>query len=475
MDHKQNKLRGMEQTLIKNTMIIALGTFSGKVFSFLLIPLYTRVLAADDYGAVDFLVTLASLIVPILTLQLNSAVFRFVIDAEHMEGRRRIVSAAVVVELGLYLAGGSLLFAVNRFLPIENCGLYYVYLGSLIWSELVQNTVRALGNNRLYALISFLSAAISVTANLVLILLFRMDASSILWAAALANLLAGLLAVMLQREVGSCLRPGRIHGQTLRAMCAYCLPLIPNAVSWWIANASNRVIIRIFLGAAANGIFAVANKFPMLYTTVFGVFNISWTETLSRSVQSEHQTAFINRSFFRYIKLFGSISVLMIMGIHWTSGWLIGAEYLDALNHIFILFVAVFISSLCTLYGGIFVAFKKSSVIGISTLIGAAVNVTLNLLLIGKLGLYAASLSTLVSYSAILLTRVICARKLVKLTFPVLTLLPLGVAFVGAGVLFFAGNLVLRLVLSAALLAWLIFTNRDTAELLLSLICRKKG
>ena len=60
MDHKQNKLRGMEQTLIKNTMIIALGTFSGKVFSFLLIPLYTRVLAADDYGAVDFLVTLAS-------------------------------------------------------------------------------------------------------------------------------------------------------------------------------------------------------------------------------------------------------------------------------------------------------------------------------------------------------------------------------------------------------------------------------
>ena len=64
----------------KNTIILSIGTFGSKVFTFFLLPLYTAVLATEDYGNVDVLQSVIQLLVPIATLQLSVAVFRFLID-----------------------------------------------------------------------------------------------------------------------------------------------------------------------------------------------------------------------------------------------------------------------------------------------------------------------------------------------------------------------------------------------------------
>lgn len=42
-----------EKQLVKNTFILSLGTLGSKVFTFLLLPLYTAVLTTEDYGNVD--------------------------------------------------------------------------------------------------------------------------------------------------------------------------------------------------------------------------------------------------------------------------------------------------------------------------------------------------------------------------------------------------------------------------------------
>ena len=47
-------------------------------------------------------------------------------------------------------------------------------------------------------------------------------------------------------------------------MLQYALPFIPNTVSWYINQLSDRWIISIFLGAGPNGIYALANKIPSI-------------------------------------------------------------------------------------------------------------------------------------------------------------------------------------------------------------------
>jgi len=66
---------------LKSTLILLLGKFCTQFMSFLLLPLYTKRLEAGDYGTVDLIQTYISLIVPVLSLRMDSATFRFLIDA----------------------------------------------------------------------------------------------------------------------------------------------------------------------------------------------------------------------------------------------------------------------------------------------------------------------------------------------------------------------------------------------------------
>lgn len=46
----------------------------------LLLPLYTGILSTEEYGIVDLLNTLVSLLLPIVTFQVEQAVFRELIE-----------------------------------------------------------------------------------------------------------------------------------------------------------------------------------------------------------------------------------------------------------------------------------------------------------------------------------------------------------------------------------------------------------
>ena len=77
-----------KKRLIKNTIIIAIGKFSTQIVSFLLLPLYTSILTKAEYGTFDFINTLVLFLVPIFTLLMEEAMFRFLIDADSKEEKR---------------------------------------------------------------------------------------------------------------------------------------------------------------------------------------------------------------------------------------------------------------------------------------------------------------------------------------------------------------------------------------------------
>ena len=80
--------RGKE--LVKNTGILLTAKISRQIVSFLL-PLYTALLTTEEYGHVDVYMSLAMIVIPFLTLQVEMALFRFFITNKEQSKRQEIV------------------------------------------------------------------------------------------------------------------------------------------------------------------------------------------------------------------------------------------------------------------------------------------------------------------------------------------------------------------------------------------------
>ena len=95
--------------LITNTAVLALGTLGSKLLVFLLMPLYTRLLSSSEYSTADIISQTANLLIPLISLGMYEAVFRFAMDKEH-DTRRTLTT-------GLFMTlSGAAVFAL--FLPL---------------------------------------------------------------------------------------------------------------------------------------------------------------------------------------------------------------------------------------------------------------------------------------------------------------------------------------------------------------------
>ena len=156
-----------EKNLAKNTAILAIGQLSSKIFTFLLLPVYTSLLSPDDFGTIDALQTVISLALYFVTLQIENAVFRFIIENRtNKENQISYVTSAGVVLLAM--AGTStIVIGVINFLYM----IPYVILVTLsLWAQslylFVSNLARGLGKNTDYSITSFVVTVSSLIINI---------------------------------------------------------------------------------------------------------------------------------------------------------------------------------------------------------------------------------------------------------------------------------------------------------------------
>ncbi len=462
-----------EKNLVKNTAILALGQLSSKIFTFLLLPVYTSLLTPDDYGTIDVLQTVISLALYFVTLQIENAVFRFVIENRTNEDEQisYVTSASVVL---FVMAGVSTLVIVviNLLYTIPYITLAIMSLWSQSLYLFVSNLARGLGENADYSIASFIVTVSSLIINIVLIVGFKSGAASILVALAFSNLI-GFIYFLYRLRVWKLIKISTANRKKIQEMLQYSLPLIPNAISWWIANTSDRLIISCFLGAAFNGIYAAANKIPTIYTTIFTVFNTAWTESVSLAINDSDRDAYIESMMNNGFKLFSFLNMGIIVCVSILFKWLIGNKYAEAYNHIFILLIAIFINSMCSLLGGVLGGLKNTKVIGWTTVVGALVNALINFAFIQRIGLYAASISTIASYLIIYIFRLGAVKKVVPIKISGKYILQCSAMLLVVGAGYFHRNLTINIAILSVLIVWGIFQNKNILFPLLNSIKSK--
>ena len=449
-----------KKELMKNTVIIFLGRAMTYVISFLLLPLYTAKLETGDYGIVDLITTYVTLLVPIITLELEMSVFRYLVDARGKENEtKKILSNNFVM---LFLGIFVFTFLYCMILPFFHFKYQFLILLDIIICTFSGNFLqisRGLGKTIDYAISCIITGVSTILLNILFLVVLNMNAPGMILAITLANGF-GAVYLFFKLKLYTYIQFSLKDPSLIREMNRYSIPLIPNGVSWWIVNVSDRTIISVVLGSAANGLYAVSNKFPTIISSLLGVFNLSWGESAALHINSPDRDEFFSDVVNSAIRIFTCLGIGMLACMPFVFPLLVHSKFSDAYSYIpFLVLGAVFNVVIC-LYSGIYIAKKLTKQVAITSIIGAVINILVNVLFIKKIGLYAAALSTTLSYFIMMVYRYVDIKKHILLKYEWNILLITVIAFTITIYSYYQRNFYLNIFVLIAVICYSIFMNR---------------
>ena len=193
--------------------------------------------------------------------------------------------------------------------------------------------------------------------------------------------------------------------------------MIPNTLSSWVLAASDRFVLTGFMGLEAVAVYSAANKIPQLFTSVQGTFIFAWQENASLALSDTDVEKYYSDMFDRIFCILTGIMAGLIGATPILFWLLIRGDYADAYPQMPILFMGMFFSALSAFLGGIYVAHKRTKNVGITTMLAAACNLIIDFALVKSIGIYAASISTIVSYMLLAIYRMHDVKRFQAITY----------------------------------------------------------
>ena len=400
--------------LKKNTIIFTVGNVGSSLISFLLIPLFTNFLTTSEYGKIDFITMLITLFIPILTLNLVEGLVRFGLDNNY--NKKNVISSIIFTLLSIFIIVGMITLLLVM-IGVFNISIIY-YLGIFIIVsiyQILQQYTRISDKLKVFAFSDILYTIIFSTLNIIFIANLKIGIRGYFIAYVLANIITSIFIIVTTR-VDKDIRVKFINREYINEFTKYSIPLIPNSLSWWIVNASDRFIIKIFNGYSDLGVYSVANKVPQILNTFYSLFFKAWQISSIKELGKSDTEKFYSQIFLYLSKVMFSIGVCILLGINLIFTIMIGPEFKEAVLFVPILVFAIIFYTMASFIGTIYTANKKSKEILKSTIFSAIINIVINLIFMYKFGTIVACISTLISYFFLFVYRVYDSKRFMKLT-----------------------------------------------------------
>ena len=463
-----------EKNLAKNTIIITIGKICTQLITFFLLPLYTEILSTEEYGTVDLLNTLVSLLLPIVTFQVEQAVFRELIEVRGKKDKEsRIISSAVITVIFQCIVYLIIFALISPFINNHYKFFLATNVVANIFLSLLLQIARGFGDNKKYAFASFISALSTIIFNVLFLVVIKLGANGMLLGTMLGQIVATVY-LFISLRLCKYLKIKDYKKEVIKSLWKYSLPLIPNAISWWVFNASDRVIASAFLGVDQNGILAASLKFSAVFITFYNIFNMSWTESISIAIKDDDVGDYFNRMFNIVLRLFTAMAVGMIACMPIVFPIMINEKFSAGYGLIPISIVGSLFNVVVGLISVIYVAEKNTKAIASTSIVSAVINIIVHLVLIKFIGLYAAVISTFVAYFVMSIYRLADASKRyfkikVDMNFVIRSLIALIFVFVS----YYINNIYLNVFVVLFAVLFAIYINRDSFDIIFKLFTKK--
>ncbi len=381
-----------------------------KVIAVALLPLYTRYLSTEDYGAAEILFSAVVTASIVVRLGLIEAILRFYYKDD--EDPAAVVAGSFAGLFWLSTLGALILLpfagpiselllpgakklggSAPELVRIAIAGLWVLTM----W-EFMLTLFRLEERARAYFLTTILNVLASIALTVVLVVGLEEGARGLLvgsYAAGAAFVLA-LIALQWRRL------SLRFDRGLMRRLLRFGAPTMPAEASLYLLNFVDRLIIVRSLGLAEAGLYSLAVKFAQAVNVLVRGFQLAWPP-LAYSIRDDEEA---RRTYAVVVTLFTAGCAFVVTGMWLFSRWIVRAlaapKFFDSYEAIGLITTAV---TLYALYMVLVVILGRTgrTEFNFPAAISALVaNVVLNLLLVPPLGIVGAGLALVASYLVVL-------------------------------------------------------------------------
>lgn len=415
---------GLYKNLFKQTVIYGLATVLPRMFSFLLVPLYTDLLPKEEYGKLSVIFALMIFFNVILAYGMETAFFRFF---SKESDKNTVVETSMVsifwtTILFLFIA---LLF--RNYLS-EWSGIDSQYIGYTIWILALDALViipfsklRAYQKPMVYAIIKIGN----VLVNLILSVLFLLYIPQLIEANPngllsslyvenfqigyifLANIIASLLTFVVLSPDYVYLK-WKFDFDLWKRMMSYGLPILVAGIAFAINEQFDKILLAKLLPSniadSEVGVYSACYKlglFMVLYRTAYtlGIEPFFFSHSSDKNAPQTYATVT------KYFVIFGSFILLSVIVFADLFKLLMirDSSYWVAMKVVPLIILANFFLGIYTNLSVWYKLIDKTYYGAYISIVGAIVTLVLNFLLIPTMSYYGSAIATIAAYGSMMI------------------------------------------------------------------------
>ena len=382
---------------VKASLWFTICSILQKGISFITVPIFTRMLATEEYGIISLFGAWQNILTIFATLNLSNQIFnngmvKYEKDQDgYTTAMLGLSNFATVLVFMLYLIFHT---SLDRIFELPMSAIIMMFIGFFFSAATSLWTVHQRYKFK-YKLLCLVTLIISLGSALLGVLFVRLESVGLarIWGDTITITTVGLLIYVLIVK-----KNHKLFNLTYwKYALKLDLPLIPHYLSMTVLGSSDRIMINSLCGKSYTALYSVPYNASMIMQIVTSSINSSFIPwTYQKCKEREYKK----------LNEFSSILLILVMVITLIPSlfapelvWLLGSnKYSDSMWVVPPVSCSVFFMFLYSLFSNVELYYEKSKNIMIASTGAAIGNIILNYIFISLFGYIAAAYTTLVCY-----------------------------------------------------------------------------
>jgi len=428
--------------LLSDTLVYGISSVAARFVTYLLVPFYTDVFIPAEYGIIGLIYSAIAVLNVLFTFGMESAYLRYAAD------RKKARSVFTTIQLTLLTVASVLAILLWFSSPVimpylgltpQTADLFY-YMIAILWLDTLAIVpfaeLRLVRKSYLFAAIRLANVCINLSLNFYLILSLNFGLEAVLISQLAAS---GSTALFLWAYTASMFQSSFNRTYLMRAL-TFGLPFIPAGIGYTI----NEFIDRFFLNAmtineveaiygagmtpeAVTGIYNACYKLAVFMLLIVQMFRMAWQPFFMRHAEGDDAKDLF-RQVFRVFNMVAATAFLVValfareiasIPVPILQTTIIDQSYWQGLSIVPLILMAYWFQGWYVNFtAGIFIK-ERTEYLPKVTLLGAAITLIANSIMVSSLGMMGSAIATLLSYSAMAVVLLYISKRIYPVNYEI--------------------------------------------------------
>lgn len=374
-----------------------------KAILFLLVPILTRYLSPDEYGAAANFLTLISLTAVFAGLNIHGVVNVNYFKLSPEKFRLSVSNAFLILSISS-IAVLIVLYVMKDFLAdklgvseqwiiaagVIAASQFFTTINLKLW--LSEEKASKHGRFEFYYALCMLGTVV------IFIMLFDMGLEGRLWSIAVTAISFSILSfiILLKKQ----LLVFRFDWSSIKDALLFGVPLIPHTLATWAMSGLERFILTFMIGLSAAGLYSVGYQIAAIVGIVIASVNNAYLPYIMKKLNgpSESSKRYLVRNSYLAFIGFLLIAIFLSLLCIFILPYLVGEEYLASAEFIVWISLGYAFNGMYLLVAKYILYEKKMHYLSLVTVTSAIIHALSCFLFIDLFGAIGAAYSTALSY-----------------------------------------------------------------------------